>query len=166
MYDYECTKFGIKIVGEACPNDNVTWFCAYLCRNEDIMNYACCTILCTTYSLLQPFSANIFKSTKVIIFCFQEIFPGIAHILKTHLVNLPATLFSTTIVLFSMISCTPFWLLAQNHIMAYAVEIRHQNCLFQVNHVKVLCLMLKTVFTYKKIVLRHTWKVPVITQTI
>ena len=50
------------------------------------MNYACCTILCTTYSLLQPFSANIFKSTKVIIFCFYEIFPSIVHISKTHLV--------------------------------------------------------------------------------
>ena len=34
---YECTKFGTNIVGEMCTH-SVTWFCAYLCRNEDTMN--------------------------------------------------------------------------------------------------------------------------------
>ena len=35
---YECTKLDRNIVGEVCPN-NVTRFCACLCRNEDTMNY-------------------------------------------------------------------------------------------------------------------------------
>ena len=52
------------------------------------MNYVCCNILCMTCSHLQPFSANISKSTKVFIFCSQGIFPSIVHILKTHLVFL------------------------------------------------------------------------------
>ena len=86
-----------NVVGEVCPN-NVTWFCACLCRNEDTVNY-----VCITCSLLQPFSANISKSTTVIIFCFQEIFPSIVHILKMHLV----LIYQQPIVLFS-ISCRPF----------------------------------------------------------
>ena len=40
---YECTKFGTNIVGEMCTN-SVTWFCAYLCKTKDTMNYACCNI--------------------------------------------------------------------------------------------------------------------------
>ena len=66
---YECTKFGTNIVGEMCTN-SVTWFCAYLCKTEDTMNYACCNIWCTTCSLLWPLSANISKSAQVFIFCF------------------------------------------------------------------------------------------------
>ena len=66
---YECTQFGINIVGEMCTN-SVTWFCAYLCKTEDTMNYACCNIWCTTCSLLWPLSANISKSAQVFIFCF------------------------------------------------------------------------------------------------
>ena len=59
-----------------------------------------------TCSLFRPFSANISKSTKVIILCFQEISPSIVHILKSHLVLIcQQHLFSTPIVLFS---CTPF----------------------------------------------------------
>ena len=64
----------------------MTWFCAGLCRNGDTMNYVCCNILCMTCSLLQPFSANISKSTNIIICCFQVTFPSIVHILNTHLV--------------------------------------------------------------------------------
>ena len=52
------------------------------------MNYVCCNILCMTCSHLQPFSANISKSTKLFIFCSQGIFPSIVHILKTHTVFL------------------------------------------------------------------------------
>ena len=37
---YDCTKFGKNIVGEMCTN-SVTGFCAYLCKIEDTMNYAC-----------------------------------------------------------------------------------------------------------------------------
>ena len=48
---YECTKFGTNIVGEMCTN-SVTWFCAYLCKTEDTVSYACCNIWCTTCSLL------------------------------------------------------------------------------------------------------------------
>ena len=70
-----------------CTN-SVTWFCAYLCKTEDTMNYACCNIWCTTCGLLWPLSANISKSAQVFIFCFQEIFPSIVHILKTQLVSI------------------------------------------------------------------------------
>ena len=80
---YECTKFGTDIVGETYTN-SVTWFCAYLCKTED----TCCNIWCTTCGLLWPLSANISKSAQVFIFCFQEIFPSIVHILKTQLVSL------------------------------------------------------------------------------
>ena len=66
---YECTKFGTNIVGETCTN-SVTWFCAYLCKTEDTMNYACCNIWCTTCSLLWPLSTNISKSAWVFTFCF------------------------------------------------------------------------------------------------
>ena len=66
---YECTKFGTNIVGEMCTN-SVTWYCAYLCKTEDTMIYACCNIWCTTCSLLWPLSANISKSAQVFIFCF------------------------------------------------------------------------------------------------
>ena len=66
---YECTQFGTHIVGEMCTN-SMTWFCAYLCKTEDTMNYACCNIWCTTCGLLWPLSANISKSAQVFIFCF------------------------------------------------------------------------------------------------
>ena len=66
---YECTKFGTNIVGEMCTN-SVTWFCAYLCKTEDTVNYACCNIWCTTCGLLLPLSTNISKSAGVFIFCF------------------------------------------------------------------------------------------------
>ena len=102
---HERTQFGRNIIGEVCLN-NVTWFCACLCRNEDAMDYVCCNVLCMTCSLFRPFSANISKRTKVIILCFQEISPSIVHILKSHLVLIcQQHLFSTPIVLFS---CTPF----------------------------------------------------------
>ena len=65
---YERAKFGTNIVGEMCTN-SVTWFCAYLCKTEGTMNYACCNIWCTTCSLLWPLSANISKSAQVFIFC-------------------------------------------------------------------------------------------------
>ena len=61
---YECTKFGTNIVGETCTN-SMTWFCAYLCKTEDTMNYECCNIWCTTCSLLWPLSPNICKSDDV-----------------------------------------------------------------------------------------------------
>ena len=66
-----------------------------------------CNIWCTTCGLLWPLSASISKSAQVFIFCFQEIFPSIVHILKTQLVSMyhPSTLFFTLFVLFS---CTPF----------------------------------------------------------
>ena len=83
---YECTKLGTNIVGGTCTN-SVTWFCAYLCKTEDTMNYACCNIWCTC-CLLLPLSANISKSARVFIFCFKEIFPSIVHILKTQLVSM------------------------------------------------------------------------------
>ena len=66
---YECTKFGTNIVGEMCTN-SVTWLCAYLCKTEDTMNYACCNIWCTTCGLLWPLSANNSKCAQVFIFCF------------------------------------------------------------------------------------------------
>ena len=66
---YECTKSGTNIVGKMCTN-SVTWFCAYLCKTEDTMNYACCNIWCTTCGLLWPLSENISKSAQVFIFCF------------------------------------------------------------------------------------------------
>ena len=84
---YECTKFGTNIVGEMCTN-SVTWFCAYLCKTEDTMNYACCNIWCTTCGLLWPLSSNISESARVFIFCFEEVFPSIVHILKTQLVSM------------------------------------------------------------------------------
>ena len=99
---YECTKFGTNIVGEMCTN-SVTWFCAYLCKTEDTMNYTCCNIWCTTWCLLLPLSANTCKSAWVFIFCFYEIFPSFVHILKTRF-NVSSTLFYTPFVLFS---CTP-----------------------------------------------------------
>jgi len=40
---YERTKFGTNIVGEMCTN-SVPFLCAYLCKTEDTMNYACCNI--------------------------------------------------------------------------------------------------------------------------
>ena len=52
-----------------CTN-SVTWFCAYLCKTEDTMNYACCNIWCTTCSLLWPLLANISKSARIFSFCF------------------------------------------------------------------------------------------------
>ena len=70
-----------------CTN-SVTWFCAYLCKTEDTMNYACCNIWCTTCGLLWPLSANISESAQVFIFCFWEIFSSILHILKTQLVSM------------------------------------------------------------------------------
>ena len=60
-------SFATNIVGEMCIN-SVTWFCAYLCKTEDTMNYACCNIWCTTCSFLWPLSANISKSAQVFIF--------------------------------------------------------------------------------------------------
>ena len=39
-----------------------------------------------TCCLLQPFLANISKSTNIIICCFQVTFPSIVHVLNTHLV--------------------------------------------------------------------------------
>ena len=66
---HECTKFGTNITGEMCTN-SVTWFCAYLCKTEDTMNYASCNIWCTTYCLLWLLSASISKSAQVFIFCF------------------------------------------------------------------------------------------------
>ena len=69
VLNYVCKIFGINIVGETCTN-SVTWFCAYLCKTEDTMNYACCNIWCTTYGLLWPLSSNISESARVFIFCF------------------------------------------------------------------------------------------------
>ena len=66
---YECTKFGTNIVGVMCTN-SVTWFCAYLCKTEDTMNYVCCNTWCTTCGLLWPLSVNISKGTRVFIFFF------------------------------------------------------------------------------------------------
>ena len=99
---YECTKLGRNIVGEVCPN-NVTWFCACMCRNEDTMNYVCCNLLCKTCSLLWPFSANISKSYYLLL--SWKLSQYCAHSKNTASFNLPATLFSTPIVLFA---CTPF----------------------------------------------------------
>ena len=69
----ECTKFGTNIVGEMCTN-SVTWFCAYLYKTEDTMNYACCNIWCTTCGLLWPLSANISKRAQFLSFAFKKSF--------------------------------------------------------------------------------------------
>ena len=99
---YECTKFG---------TNSVTWFCAYLCKTEDTMNYACCNIWCTTCGLLWPLSANISKSAEVFIFCFEEIFPSIVHIVKTQLVSMYHQLY-----FLPPLSCFHAHLLALSHI--------------------------------------------------
>ena len=57
---YECTKFATNIVGEMCTN-SVTWFCAYLCKTEDTMNYACCNIYAAFYDLCQQISPKVHK---------------------------------------------------------------------------------------------------------
>ena len=126
----ECTKFGRNIAGEVCSN-NETWFCAYLCRTEDTMDYVCCNILCITYSILWPFSANISKSTKVIIFCFQEIFPSTAHSKKFYL---PATSFSTPIVLFL---CTHSGTQSYIYIYIYFNIKFNANILFTKPHINI-----------------------------
>ena len=66
---YECTKFGTNIVGEMCAN-SVTWFCAYLCKTEDTMNYAWCNILIFLMYNIRPFMTFVSKSAQVFIFCF------------------------------------------------------------------------------------------------
>ena len=114
---YECTKFGTNIVGEMCTN-SVTWFCAYLCKTEDTVNYACCNIWCTTCSLLWPLSADISKSAQVFIFCFKKKNPGIVHILKTQLVSMYHQLY-----FLPPLSCFHAHLLALSHIYIYIYNI-------------------------------------------
>ena len=60
-----------------------------------------------------PLSANIFKSTRVFIFFFQEIFPSIVHILITQIVSMYHQLYFQP-----PLSCFHAHLLASSHIAA------------------------------------------------
>ena len=116
-----------------CTN-SVAWFCAYLCKTEDTVNYACCNIWCTTCSLLWPLSANISKSAhKFLSFAFTKKNPSIVHILKTQLVSMYHQLY-----FLPPLSCFHAHLLALSHIYIY--KERYLSAITKLYEVeKVLC---------------------------
>ena len=97
-------KFGTNIVGEMCTN-SVTWFCAYLCKTEDTVNYACCNIWCTTQPFMTFVSKYLQKCASFYLLLLRNISEHCADSKNTTSFNVSSTLFSTSFVLFSW---TPF----------------------------------------------------------